>query len=101
MLGLWTSANEGSKFWLQVLTDLRNRGVKDVFLACVDGLKGFQQAIESVFPHAQVQLCIVHLTRASLNYVSWKERKAVAQDLKAIYRAETVGNCRARTQHLF
>ena len=58
--------------------DLRNRGVKDVFLACVDGLKGFPQAIESVFPHAQVQLCIVHLTRASLNYVSWKERKAVA-----------------------
>jgi len=90
VLGLWTSANEGSKFWLQVLTDLRNRGVKDVFLACVDGLKGFPQAIESVFPHAQVQLCIVHLTRASLNYVSWKERKAVAQDLKAIYRAETV-----------
>src|SRR4051794_14568985 len=90
VLGLWTSNNEGSKFWLQVLTDLRNRGVKDVFLACVDGLKGFPQAIESVFPHAQVQLCIVHLTRASLNYVSWKERKAVAQDLKAIYRAETV-----------
>jgi putative transposase len=90
VLGLWTSANEGSKFWLQVLTDLRNRGVKDVFLACVDGLKGFPQAIESVFPQAQVQLCIVHLTRASLNYVSWKERKAVAQDLKAIYRADTV-----------
>jgi putative transposase len=89
VLGLWTSANEGSKFWLQVLTDLRNRGVKDVFLACVDGLKGFPQAIESVFPQAQVQLCIVHLTRASLNYVSWKERKAVAQDLKTIYRAET------------
>ena len=70
VLGLCTSVNEGSKFWLQVLTDLRNRGVKDVFLACVDGLKGFPQAIESVFPHAQVQLCIVHLTRASLNYVS-------------------------------
>ena len=78
------------EFWLQVLTDLRNRGVKDVVLACVDGLKGFPQAIESVLPHAQVQLCIVHLTRASLNYVSWKERKAVARDLKAIYRAETV-----------
>ena len=90
MLGLWTSANEGSGFWLQVLTDLRNRGVKGVVLACVDGLKGFPQAIESVLPHAQVQLCIVHLTRASLNYVSWKERKAVARDLKAIYRAETV-----------
>jgi putative transposase len=90
VLGLWTSANEGAKFWLQVLTDLKNRGVKDVLLACVDGLKGFPQAIESVFPQTQVQLCIVHLTRASLNYVSWKERKAVAQDLKAIYRADTV-----------
>jgi putative transposase len=89
VLGLWTSANEGAKFWLQVLTDLKNRGVKDVFVACVDGLKGFPQAIESVFPQAQVQLCIVHLTRASLNYVSWKERKAVAHDLRAIYRAET------------
>ena len=78
VLGLWTSANEGSKFWLQVLTDLKNRGIQDVFIACVDGLKGFPQAIETVFPQAQVQLCIVHLTRASLNYVSWKERKAVA-----------------------
>ena len=89
VLGLWTSANEGAKFWLQVLTDLRNRGVKDVFIACVDGLKGFPQAIETVFPQAQVQLCIVHLTRASLNFVGWKERKAVAADLKAIYRADT------------
>jgi putative transposase len=87
VLGLWTSANEGAKFWLQVLTELRNRGVKDVFIACVDGLKGFPQAIETVFPQAQVQLCIVHLVRASLNYVNWKERKEVAQDLKAIYRA--------------
>lgn len=89
VLGLWTSANEGAKFWLQVLTDLKNRGVKDVFIACVDGLKGFPQAIETVFPQAQVQLCIVHLTRASLNFVGWKERKAVAADLKAIYRADT------------
>jgi putative transposase len=89
VLGLWTSANEGAKFWLQVLTDLRNRGVKDVFIACVDGLKGFPQAIETVYPKAQVQLCIVHLVRASLNYVNWKERKLVAQDLKAIYRAAT------------
>src|SRR5260221_6552448 len=89
VLGLWTSANEGAKFWLQVLTDLKNRGVKDVFIACVDGLKGFPQAIETVFPQAQVQLCIVHLTRASLNFVNWKERKAVAADLKAIYRAGT------------
>jgi putative transposase len=89
VLGLWTSANEGAKFWLQVLTELRNRGVKDIFIACVDGLKGFPQAIESVFPQAQVQLCIVHLVRASLNYVSWKERKQVAQDLKSVYRAAT------------
>jgi putative transposase len=89
VLGLWTSPNEGAKFWLQVLTDLRNRGVKDVFIACVDGLKGFPQAIETVYPKAQVQLCIVHLVRASLNYVNWKERKLVAQDLKAIYRAAT------------
>jgi putative transposase len=78
VLGLWTSANEGAKFWLQVLTDLKNRGIQHVFIACVDGLKRFPQAIETVCPQAQVQLCIVHLTRASLNYVSWKERKAVA-----------------------
>src|SRR5436189_2557308 len=84
VLGLWTSANEGSKFWLQVLTDLRNRGVKDVFVACVDGLKGFPQAIEAVFPKAQVQLCIVHLVRQSLNYVSYKQRREVAADLKPI-----------------
>jgi len=89
VLGLWTSPNEDAKFWSQVLTELRNRGVKDIFIACVDGLKGFPQAIETVFPQAQVQLCIVHLVRASLNYVSWKERKAIAQELKAIYRAAT------------
>jgi putative transposase len=89
VLGLWTSANEGAKFWMQVLTDLKNRGLRDVFIVCVDGLKGFPQAIEAVFPQAQVQLCIVHLTRASLNYVGWKERKAVAADLKTIYRAST------------
>jgi putative transposase len=87
VLGLWTSGSEGAKFWLGVLTELKNRGVKDVLIACVDGLKGFPQAIESVFPQARVQLCIVHMVRASLNYVSWKERKQVAADLKAIYRA--------------
>jgi putative transposase len=100
VLGLWTSANEGAKFWLQVLTDLRNRGVKDIFIACVDGLKGFPQAIETVFPLAQVQLCIVHLTRASLNYVNWKERKAVAADLKAIYRADTAVQAEQALQNL-
>jgi putative transposase len=89
VLGLWTSGNEGAKFWLGVLTELKNRGVRDVLIACVDGLKGFPQAIESVFPEARIQLCIVHLVRASLNYVNWKERKRVAADLKAIYRAST------------
>jgi putative transposase len=89
VLGLWTSANEGAKFWLQVLTELKNRGVEDVFIACVDGLKGFPQAIETVYPKTTVQLCIVHMVRASLNYVNWKERKQVAADLKSIYRAAT------------
>jgi len=89
VLGLWTSGNEGAKFWLGVLTELKNRGVRDVLIVCIDGLKGFPQAIESVFPQARVQLCIVHLVRASLNYVNWKERKLVAADLKAIYRAST------------
>ena len=89
VLGLWTSNNEGAKFWLGVLTELKNRGVKDILIVCIDGLKGFPQAIESVFPEARVQLCIVHMVRASLNYVNWKERKQVAADLKAIYRAST------------
>lgn len=89
VLGLWTTANEGAKFWLQVLTELKNRGVEDIFIACVDGLKGFPQAIEAMYPKTTVQLCIVHMVRASLNYVSWKERKQVADDLKLIYRATT------------
>jgi putative transposase len=96
VLGLWTSANEGAKFWLQVLTELRNRGVKDIFIACVDGLKGFPQAIETIFPQAQVQTCIVHLVRASLNYVGWKERKEVAADLKNVYRAATAEEAEQR-----
>src|SRR3982751_4924240 len=83
VLGLWTSASEGAKFWLQILTELKNRGVQDIFIACVDGLKGFPQAIQTVYPQATVQLCIVHLVRASLNYVSWQDRKRVANDLKA------------------
>jgi len=89
VLGLWTSGNEGAKFWLGVLTELRNRGVKDILIVCVDGLKGFPQAIETEYPEARVQLCIVHMVRASLNYVNWKERKFVAADLKAVYRAAT------------
>lgn len=95
VLGMWTAANEGAKFWLQVLTEIRNRGVRDVFIACVDGLKGFPDAVETVFPKAQVQLCIVHLVRASLNYVSWKQRKAVAADLRKIYSAATVAEAEA------
>ena len=81
VLGLWTSANEGAKFWLQVLTEIRNRGVLDIFIACVDGLKGFPEAVEAVFRDTQVQLCIVHLVRHCLNYVSWKQRKEAARDL--------------------
>ena len=90
VLGLWSSANEGAKFWLQGLTELKNRGLQDIFLACVDGLKGFPQAIETVYPQTTVQLCIVHLVRGSLQYVNWKERRTVAQDLRAIYQATTV-----------
>jgi putative transposase len=89
VLGLWASANEGAKFWLQVMTELRNRGVEDVFIACIDGLKGFPEAVESVFPKTQVQLCVVHLVRASLQYVSWKQRRQVAADLRRIYTAPT------------
>jgi len=72
VLGLWLAQTEGAKFWMQVVTELRNRGVQDIFIACVDGLKGFPEAIEAVFPQATVQLCIVHMVRHSLNYVSWK-----------------------------
>ena len=89
LLGLWMTQNESSKFWLSVLTELQNRGVKDIFIACVDGLTGFPEAIEAVFPQTQVQLCIVHLVRNSLSYVSYKDRKAVAADLRAIYTAAT------------
>jgi putative transposase len=89
VLGLWTSANEGAKFWLQVMTEMKNRGVQDVFIACIDGLKGFPEAIEAVFPNAEVQLCIVHLVRHSLNYVSWKQRREVAADLRPVYSAPT------------
>ena len=89
VLGLWIAQTEGAKFWLSVVTELKNRGVTDIFIACVDGLKGFPEAIESVFPRTEVQLCIVHLVRHSLNYVGWKQRKEVARDLKTIYTAAT------------
>ena len=89
MLGLWTSATEGAKLWLQILTEIRNRGVADILVACVDGLKGFPDAISTVYPRTEVQLCIVHMVRNSLAYVNWKERKEVAADLRSIYRAAT------------
>lgn len=89
VLGLWAAPTEGAKFWLSVVTDLKNRGVADILIACVDGLKGFPEAIETVYPNAEVQLCLVHLVRNSLNFVSWKQRKAVACDLRAIYTAAT------------
>ena len=88
VLGLWIEQTEGAKFWLRVMTELKNRGVHDVLIAAVDGLKGFPEAIASVFPKAQVQTCIVHMVRHSLRFVPWKDRKQVATDLKAIYRAE-------------
>ncbi len=88
-LGLWGSENEGAKFWLSVLTQLQNRGVKDIFICCVDGLKGFSEAIESVFPETITQLCIVHQIRNSLRYVASKDKKEVAKDLKPIYTAAT------------
>ncbi len=96
VLGLWLAQTEGAKFWLQVVTELRNRGVQDIFIACVDGLKGFPEAIEAVFPKTVVQLCIVHMVRHSLNYVSWKRRKEVAADLRHIYQAATAQEAEQR-----
>src|SRR5215510_9154011 len=89
VLGMWIAQTEGAKFWLQIVTELKNRGVQDILIASVDGLKGLPEAIETVFPKTQVQLCIVHLVRHSLNYVGWKQRKEVAADLKKIYQAST------------
>jgi putative transposase len=90
LLGIWISQNEGAKFWLNVLTEIKNRGVEDIFVACVDGLTGFPEAIEAVYQQTQTQLCIVHMVRNSLRYVGWKNRKIVAADLKAIYGATTI-----------
>ncbi len=90
VLGIWIEKNEGAKFWLSVFTELKNRGMNDVLIACVDGLKGLPEAIESVFPQAEVQLCIVHMVRNSLKFVSYKDRKKIAADLKNVYRASTV-----------
>ena len=89
LLGMWLSENEGAKFWLGILTELQNRGVKEILIACVDGLKGFPDAIQTVFPQAQIQLCIVHMVRNSVKYVPWKDYKAVTTDLKQIYQSST------------
>lgn len=89
LLGMWISENEGAKFWLNVLTELQNRGVKDILIACVDGLKGFPDAINTVYPETQVQLCIVHMVRNSLKLVPWKDYKAITSDLKRIYQSVT------------
>lgn len=90
LLGLWVGEAEGAKFWLSVLTELKNRGLRDILIASIDGLTGFPEAIASVYPNTQVQLCIVHLVRGSLRFVSWKERKTVGRDLRTIYRAPSV-----------
>ncbi len=90
VMGLWIAQTEGAKFWLSVVTELKNRGVQDIFIACVDGLKGFPEAIETVYPQATVQLCIVHMVRNSLNYVGWNKRKEVAADLRMVYSAATL-----------
>ena len=90
LLGLWISENEGTKFWMSVLTELQQRGVQDIIIACVDGLTGFPEAINTVYPKTKVQLCVVHLVRNSLKYVSYKDRKTVAKDLKKIYASISV-----------
>ena len=89
LLGMWLSETEGAKFWLSVMTELQNRGVKDILIACVDGLKGFPDAIQSVYPETQIQLCIVHMVRNSIRYVPWKDYKPVTADLKKIYQSVT------------
>jgi transposase-like protein len=90
VLGHWVSdGDEGASFWLNVVTDIRNRGVEDIFIACVDGLNGFKEAIQSVFPQVQIQRCVLHQIRNSLKYVTWKDRKAFATDLRAVYQAPT------------
>ena len=98
VLGIWLEQSEGAKFWLKVMAELKTRGIKDIFIACVDGLKGFPEAIEATFPKTEVQLCVVHMIRNSLRFVSWKERKAVAADLKAVYRAASEQQAQANLE---
>ena len=96
VLGLWIAQTEGAKFWLQVVTELKNRGVQDIFIAYVDGLKGFPEAIEAVYPRGAVQLCIVHMVCSSLNYVSWKMRAEVAANLRRIYQSDSADEAEQR-----
>lgn len=97
---MWVSENEGSKFWLSVLTELNNRGVKDILIACVDGLTGFPDAISAVFPKTLTQLCIVHMIRNSLRFVSWKDRKQLAAALKRVYTAVNAEEARMELERL-
>jgi len=90
VLGLWIAENEGSKFWMGILTELKNRGVQDIYIACMDGLTGFPEAVRAVYPDTHVQLCIVHMVRNSVKYVPYKDLKKVCADLKAIYSSNTV-----------
>jgi putative transposase len=98
ILGIWIEQTEGAKFWLRVMNDLRNRGVEDILIAIIDGLKGFPDAIEAVFPQTRIQTCIVHLLRYSMHFASWKERKALAQALRPIYRARTAQEAREQLE---
>lgn len=98
LLGIWIGKNEGSKFWMQVVTELKNRGVEQIYVACVDGLKGFPEAISSIFPATIVQLCIVHMVRNSVKYVSYKDLKEVTSDLKQIYTANNEEMARLKLQ---
>ena len=99
LLGMWISENEGSKFWLSVLTDLQNRGMKHMLIACVDGLKGFPEAITATFTDAKIQLCIVHMVRNSLKFVPWKDYKEVTRDLKSIYQSVTEDEAKRELDH--
>ena len=98
VLGMWFQESEGAKFWMQVLTDLKTRGVQDILICCVDGLTGFPEAIEAIFPHTTVQTCLVHLIRSSLKYVPRREREQVARDLKPIYTAVDADQAQAELE---
>jgi putative transposase len=98
ILGLWIETSEGAKFWLRVMNELKNRGVEDILIAVVDGLKGFPEAINAVFPQTVVQTCIVHLIRNSMDFASWKDRRAIAAELKKVYRAKTPTPAKRRSR---